>query len=265
MDITKDIFEKIEFPIVEIILILIATYILVRIFSFFYLKIAECFVQYRFKLMRILPIIKLFIWIVAIYVVLVPVMNIRGETLLAVSGAIGLAVGFALRDVASNMIAGISLAFDKPFHVGDKLKIKEHYGEVIDIGLRSTLIRTPGDSIVSVPNLVFLDTPSSSGNYGELHMMVLINFYLDHAVNLEVVKRAIWEGVITSGYMYIKKPVAIVIEELEYSTKVTAKAYVFDERYEFDFLTDVTERVKNEFARLGVEYTRLRAIPLGKG
>jgi len=58
--------------------------------------------------------------------------------------------------------------------------------------------------------------------------------------------------------------VAIVIEELAYSTKVTAKAYVFDQIYEFDFMTDVTERVKNEFARLGVGYTRLRAIPLGK-
>jgi hypothetical protein len=74
----------------------------------------------------------------------------------------------------------------------------------------------------------------------------------------------IWEGVVTSSYMYIKKPVSIVIEELEYSTKITAKAYVFDQRYEFDFLTDVTERVKNEFERLGVEYTRLRAISLNR-
>ena len=64
--------------------------------------------------------------------------------------------------------------------------------------------------------------------------------------------------------MYIKQPVAIVIEELEYSTKVTTKAYVFDKRYELDCIADVTEQVKNEFAGLGVEYTRLRAIPLGK-
>lgn len=58
--------------------------------------------------------------------------------------------------------------------------------------------------------------------------MILINFYLDHAADLQLVKKAIWEGVITSNYMYIKKPVAIVIEELEYSTNVTAKVCVFD-------------------------------------
>ena len=41
---------------------------------------------------------------------------------------------------------------------------------------------------------------------------------------------------------------------------IDEKAYVFDERYESNFITDVTERVKNEFARLGVEYIRLRQL-----
>ena len=51
-------------------------------------------------------------------------------------------------------------------------------------------IRTPGDNIVPVPNLVFLNTSSSSGKYGELHIMILMNFYLDHAANLQVIFRA---------------------------------------------------------------------------
>lgn len=138
-----DIFKNIKFPIVEIILILIVTYIAVRILSFIYLRISEHFIQYKFELNQILPILKLFIWLVAIYVILVPAINILGEILLSVWGAIGLAIGFALRDLASDMIAGISLAFDKPFHVGDKLKIEKHYGEGIDIGLKSAIIGTP--------------------------------------------------------------------------------------------------------------------------
>jgi len=259
MDEKIQILEKIEFPILEIILILVATYTGIRIFSFVYLKISEYFIQYRFKLKKLLPIIKLVVWIIVLYVIFVYEMKIRGEALLALSGAVGIAAGFALRDVASNIIAGISIAFDKPFYVGDKLRVKEFYGEVIDIGLRSTLIKTPGDSIISIPNLVFLNTPSVSGNYGESHMMVLINFYLDHTVDLELVKQTLREVVATSGYLYIKEPISIITEELEYSTKITAKAYVFDERYEFDFLTDVTERAKKEFRRFSVEYPRLLA------
>ena len=72
--------------------------------------------------------------------------------LLAGLGVGGIAVALAAQKTLENVIAGASLILDRAVQVGDYLKIGTVEGTVDHIGLRSTRIRTPGRSIVSVPN-----------------------------------------------------------------------------------------------------------------
>ena len=68
-------------------------------------------------------------------------------------GAIlGFAIGYASKDVISNMLAGILIALDRPFKIGDKVKISGIEGDVIDIKLRTTEIKTPESVMVLIPN-----------------------------------------------------------------------------------------------------------------
>jgi len=71
---------------------------------------------------------------------------------LAGLGVGGIAVALAAQKTLENVIAGASLIFDQAVKVGDFLKIGEIEGTVDHIGLRSTRIRTPGRTVVSVPN-----------------------------------------------------------------------------------------------------------------
>jgi MscS family membrane protein len=71
---------------------------------------------------------------------------------LAGLGIGGIAIALAAQKTLENVIAGVSLIFDKAVHVGDTLKFGEIVGTVDDIGLRSTTIRTFDRTIVSVPN-----------------------------------------------------------------------------------------------------------------
>jgi MscS family membrane protein len=71
---------------------------------------------------------------------------------LAGLGVGGIAVAFAAQKTLENVIGGISLIFDQAVRVGDSLKVGETSGTVEDIGLRSTRIRTPDRTVVSVPN-----------------------------------------------------------------------------------------------------------------
>lgn len=76
--------------------------------------------------------------------------NVTG--LLAGLGVAGLALGFAAKDTLANFIAGITILWDRPFRVGDRVEIDNEFGQVKKITLRSTRIHTNDNQVVIIPN-----------------------------------------------------------------------------------------------------------------
>jgi len=70
----------------------------------------------------------------------------------------GLAVALAAKDTLANMFGGLTIIMDRPFKIGDWVKIGDTEGIVEDIGFRSTRIRTFEKSLISVPNSVIANT-----------------------------------------------------------------------------------------------------------
>jgi len=73
-------------------------------------------------------------------------------SLLAGVGILGLALGFAFQDIASNFMSGVLLAFRRPFEIGDRIETHDYEGKVEAISLRSTVLRIPTGESVRVPN-----------------------------------------------------------------------------------------------------------------
>lgn len=80
-------------------------------------------------------------------------------SLLAGAGIIGLALGFAFQDIASNFISGIILSIRHPFGIGDIIETNDFYGTVQKMNLRNTIIRTPQGQIVYIPNKSVFENP----------------------------------------------------------------------------------------------------------
>ena len=76
---------------------------------------------------------------------------------LAGIGVVGIAVGFAAQDTLSNIIAGFLIFLDKPFMVGDWLHVADEVGEVSEITMRTTRIRTKNNTWVVIPNKKIID------------------------------------------------------------------------------------------------------------
>ncbi len=87
------------------------------------------------------------------------IFDINITTLLAGAGVIGLAVAFAARDTLSNFFGTIVILADRPFRVGDRVKINAIDGVVEDVGMRSTRIRTEDESVFSIPNSIMVTSP----------------------------------------------------------------------------------------------------------
>jgi MscS family membrane protein len=81
------------------------------------------------------------------------------STILAGLGVGGLAVALAAQKTIENLFGGISVIGDRPVLVGDACRFGDRTGTVMHIGLRSTRIRTPDRTIISIPNAQFSSMP----------------------------------------------------------------------------------------------------------
>ena len=105
---------------------------------------------------QLVPLIRKSLRIfVVIVVVLFIAQNIYGwsiSTLIAGLGLGGLAFALAAKDALSNIFGSITIFADRPFQMGDRVKIGEHEGIVEEVGFRSTRIRTFFGHLVAIPN-----------------------------------------------------------------------------------------------------------------
>lgn len=74
-------------------------------------------------------------------------------------GITGLALALAAKDSVSNMFGALSIIIDRPFNLGDWIKVGGIEGEVVDIGMRMTVLRTGLDTIITVPNANLVNSP----------------------------------------------------------------------------------------------------------
>jgi MscS family membrane protein len=102
--------------------------------------------------------VKVVIIIIGILLVIKFTFGKNIGTLLAGFGIVAGALALAARESLENLIASFIIFFDKPFHIGDIVKVNQITGSVEKIGLRSTRIRTDQKTYVTVPNKQMVDS-----------------------------------------------------------------------------------------------------------
>ena len=69
-----------------------------------------------------------------------------------VFGALSVGIGLGLQSIVNNLVSGIILIFERPFHVGDFIEVAGKAGRVQDIGIRSSKLTSVSGSEIIVPN-----------------------------------------------------------------------------------------------------------------
>jgi len=258
---TKQAIAKLEEVIswrkvIFIILFFMATFYVTIFISKVLDNFSERISKYRLRIKRMISILRVILWSFAIYIAIAGIIQPPYATVVTVMASIGIAVGLASQDVLKNLFGGVMLILDRPFQVGDKIQFQEHYGEVMQIGLRSSRIVTPGDSVVTIPNGELIRTAVSNANTGALDCQVITEIYLPADCPIEEVKEIAYRAVVASRFVYLKKPISIITEneihQRRFILKLKVKAYVLDIRYEFPFQSDVTELILTELNRRGM-------------
>ncbi|MBE9061702.1 mechanosensitive ion channel family protein [cf. Phormidesmis sp. LEGE 11477] len=210
----------------------------------------------RLRIKQFQPFVRTAVMTITVVLLMNLFLNLSRENVLAVTGTVAVALGFAFKDYASSIIAGIVGLFEAPYRVGDRVAIADEYGEVISYGLRGIRLQTPSDNIVTIPHGYIWTNAVSNANMGELEAQVVTEFYLAHEVNPEKVENILYRIAYTSKYTHLKLPIIVVMSEHSWGSLYKLRSYPLDARDEFAYKTDLTVRAKKEFARHNLPYPK---------
>ncbi|MBK8011086.1 MAG: mechanosensitive ion channel [Deltaproteobacteria bacterium] len=251
------VFEFIRFGgLVTAFFMLVGVWIAGNLLAKFLLRLGERFNDRRLQIQQIGTFVRFMLYIGGFIGAVLASFHLSEEMVFALGGTIAVTIGFAFKDLAASMIAGLTILIDRPFQVGDRVSFDGYYGEITTIGLRSVRLTTLDDNLVTIPNNKFLVEVVSSGNAGELNMLVQTDFFIGIDQDIARAKHIVADAITTSRYAYLQKPWVVltsqIVHQNYFAIRLRAKVYVNDVVYEKALETDVTERVLEGFQKSNI-------------
>jgi small-conductance mechanosensitive channel len=201
---------------------------------------------------------------VAIYavavVVALDILGINVMPFIAGAGVAGIAIGFAAKDTLSNLIAGVLLIVDRPFEIGDRIEVwsapagSASWGDVIDIGLRATKIRTTDNLVIIIPNNEIMKRDIVNYTLSNTRIRVRINIGISYEADLAQAKAIVLEVARQADWISSTPPPKVVVRNFgDSAVDLQARVWIEDARRRMDTISFITDKVKEAFDREGIE------------
>ncbi len=178
--------------------------------------------------------------------------GVQTASFIAVLGAVGFAVGFALQGSLSNFAAGVMVLFFRPFKIGDFVDIGGQAGTVKEIGLFTTTMASPDNVKIIVPNgAAFGNTIKNYAGYDTRRLDLVIGIGYDSPIDKA---RDIVRTLLDADERVAKEPpYQIVVSELaDSSVNLIVRMWMAGSDY-WGVKFDMTERIKKAFDENGIE------------
>lgn len=113
--------------------------------------------------------------------------------LIVIFGFLSVGIGFGLQNLTSNFISGLILLFERPIKVGDRVTVGSTQGDVIEINMRSTTIRSLTNIAIIVPNSEFIQSMVVNWSHGDPKIRLDIEVGVSYGSDLDAVLRSLEE------------------------------------------------------------------------
>jgi len=183
--------------------------------------------------------------------------DVRVTALVASLGIAGFVLGFALRDIFANIFGGIALIADKSFKIGDFIKLESgEVGEVIDIGLRSTRIKSfdEGNEII-VPNNSLVT--SKITNYGRplINLKIVVKIGVAYGSDVKKTRQVLLDcAKKIDEVQEDPSPRVYFMEMADFSLNFRVVFWIADFRQRFD--------IRDKFVSLAYEELQSKGIKI---
>ncbi len=201
--------------------------------------------------------IKIALYLLGLIIALL-YLGISPTTVFGGSVAAGIILGFGLQDTIANFAAGVVIVMDKPFVIGDRIRLdwggRETWGDVTDVSLRSTWIKTPEDEVIVVPNNVIASSQVWNYTRDSPKVALVFDVGISYDSDWKLAEKLILEILHKHPLVLNKPPPYVLMKEFaESSTVMTLWFWISEARDRLIIRSDILKRTKDAFDRNGVE------------
>jgi small-conductance mechanosensitive channel len=147
----------------------------------------------------------------------IPQLQSLVTAVLAGASIAGLAIGFAAKDSLSNFTSGIFIAIFQPVRVGDLVDFRGEYGQIEDLTLRHTVIRTSDNKRIIVPNSIISNEPIINWSIREPEIVWTVDFDLEKASDIDRAREIILKAAKNHPLVLKDKPINVLLLSSRYS------------------------------------------------
>ncbi len=201
----------------------------------------------------ILRIITGIIYFIA-FTIILGYFNVSLSGFLATAGVASLAISLAAQDTLSNVISGFMVMVDKPFKVGDRIESNGLMGDVVDIGVRTTRLKTLDNTLIVIPNSDLI--ASRIINYNNPSPRIVIKIPLGVACDSDIKKvKAILEEIMNQHEDVLADPVprAYFLEFGESSLNLECRFSIESYKDNYQIRDDLHMAIKTRFEQEKIE------------
>ena len=168
-------------------------------------------------------------------------------------GIAGVALGFAAQDTVQNLIAGVTILLDRPFHVGDNIELHDTFGTVEEITLRTTRIRTLDNQMAILPNANVITERII--NHSMLRALrVVVPFGIAYKESPQAAREAVLALTEGDGRLHPDYAPAVVVTELaDSSVNMELRVHLRDAKLEVPIRFEYQERIFEALREAGIE------------
>jgi len=185
------------------------------------------------------------------FIVGLAAMEVNIGPLLAVIGAAGFVIAFALQNSLGNFASGILVLVFRPFDVGDMIEVSGILGTVQSMNLLSIQIRTPDNKLVIIANNQVWGDAITNVTGSKTRRVDLV-FGIAYEDDIEHAQRVMVD-VVNNHEQVLKRPETVIrVHELgDSSVNFVCRPWVKTEHY-WDVYWDLTEQIKQRFDKEGI-------------
>ena len=165
----------------------------------------------------------------------------------------GIIAGFAARDSLENFISGVTILVDKPFRVGDYIEIEDEYGQVDEITLRSTRIRTVRNEIIILPNSEMI-TQRVVNHTKRNVLRIDIEFGIAYKEYPDEAREVLLPLTEDDDRIFSEPPPTVVVTQMnDSSVDMALRFYIRDPSQEVAVRWEYTEKVREALREADIE------------
>lgn len=204
----------------------------------------------RYSLARIVQYFVLFIGMIVAF----QFIGIDLSGLLVIFGFLSVGIGFGLQNITSNFISGLILLFERHIKVGDRVTVGDTEGDVTEINIRSTTVRSLNNISIIVPNSEFISSTVVNWSHSDPKVRLDIAVGVSYSSDLDTVLRSLQEVAEECPEVLRRPPPEVLLEEFaDSSWNMHLRVWINDPKRNRLVRSDINCAIVRKFRENNVE------------